>query len=528
MARSSGTYTAPVNSVNPAVSGTAILSADFNEFLDDVETALTESVYTAGLGSTDNALVRTDGTDTKKAQGSSVTLSDAGVLGSARVTPTGASGTRTLEAMLGDIKNAKDWGVTLDGSTDDRTAMQALVDYVVTNSTVTEGPVGAILVPAGGILKLGSSLNLTKPLVFICQSFIHYTGTSGAAIVVQSAAPSAGANTGWYVYLAGGRCMAANKNTAAPTSINASGGSFLEIRNAQFGTFKVGDVIAFPKYGIWGNCSNDQYTGQHIQDVRIEVFGQIAYCGAGIYCESVSAADGAFQVNHIIGSNPFTNFKNLVLGPSGDTNTNHNIVDLFAMDNQSGEAGSRSIDVYGSYNDLRIPYFGTTGHLTWGTGSVNNRAVVLMPQSVGWSITDSGTGNMVLFPQSDGWVEAQTNKTHTGKVTVNGGISTPVGALTLANGANSDITLPASEFARVAGPTGAFNVTGFAGGESGRRLTLFNSTSQDMTITNDATSTAANRILTLTGSDVALTGTSVARFIYSSDDSRWILLGTQG
>ena len=49
-----------------------------------------------------------------------------------------------------------------------------------------------------------------------------------------------------------------------------------------------------------------------------------------------------------------------------------------------------------------------------------------------------------------------------------------------------------------------------------------------MTITNDATSTAANRILTLTGADVALTGTSMAEFQYSAVSSRWILLGTQG
>jgi len=112
--------------------------------------------------------------------------------------------------------------------------------------------------------------------------------------------------------------------------------------------------------------------------------------------------------------------------------------------------------------------------------------------------------------------------------TAKGQIDEPVGALTLANGANSDITLPASTFVRVTGPSGSFSVSGFASGRDGQRLQLFNSTAQNMTITNDATSTAANRILTLTGADVALTGTCVANFRYSSTDSRWILTGTQG
>ena len=76
MARSTGTYTAPENSVNPAVAQTTIDPGDFNDLVTDLETALTESVYTAGLGSTDDVLLRTDGTDTKKAQGSGVTCDD--------------------------------------------------------------------------------------------------------------------------------------------------------------------------------------------------------------------------------------------------------------------------------------------------------------------------------------------------------------------------------------------------------------------------------------------------------------------
>jgi hypothetical protein len=113
-------------------------------------------------------------------------------------------------------------------------------------------------------------------------------------------------------------------------------------------------------------------------------------------------------------------------------------------------------------------------------------------------------------------------------LTMTGGLVETEGALTLANGANSDVTLPAATFVAITGPSAGFSISGFASPVSGRKLILYNSTAQNMTLTNDATSTAANRILTLTGGDVALTGTSLATLQYSAVSSRWILLGTQG
>jgi hypothetical protein len=100
--------------------------------------------------------------------------------------------------------------------------------------------------------------------------------------------------------------------------------------------------------------------------------------------------------------------------------------------------------------------------------------------------------------------------------------------LTLANGANNNVVLIDGVFQRVTGPTGAFSISGFVAPVGCMEIVVYNPTTQNMTITNDATSTAANRIYTLTGADVALTGTSVARFIYSPSESRWILISTQG
>ena len=105
-------------------------------------------------------------------------------------------------------------------------------------------------------------------------------------------------------------------------------------------------------------------------------------------------------------------------------------------------------------------------------------------------------------------------------------IQLPIGSFTASNGANNNITLPNKSFIRVTGPTGAFSITGITkpANPDGRVVILYNTTSQNMTITNDATSTAANRILTNTGSDVATTGTGIVSLIYSVTAARWILL----
>lgn len=47
---SNGTYTAPTNSWNPAVEGTAVDETDWNSLLDDIETALTDSLSVSGKG----------------------------------------------------------------------------------------------------------------------------------------------------------------------------------------------------------------------------------------------------------------------------------------------------------------------------------------------------------------------------------------------------------------------------------------------------------------------------------------------
>ena len=113
---------------------------------------------------------------------------------------------------------------------------------------------------------------------------------------------------------------------------------------------------------------------------------------------------------------------------------------------------------------------------------------------------------------------------------VNGAISLREGtALTLANGTNSNInlgTVPYSLY-RITGPTAAFSITGIVpvSGADGQIVVLQNTTSQTMTLVNDATSTAANRIFIPGSKDLLLRGAyTTVSLQYVSSLSRWVLL----
>jgi len=110
--------------------------------------------------------------------------------------------------------------------------------------------------------------------------------------------------------------------------------------------------------------------------------------------------------------------------------------------------------------------------------------------------------------------------------------SMPVAGLSLSNGANSNVALPATGHIYITGPTAAFNITGIvapaAGIADGYMLYVYNSTAYNLTWTHNATSTAANQIFSTTGADVAGTGASATILVYSATLSRWIIFSHIG
>jgi hypothetical protein len=100
--------------------------------------------------------------------------------------------------------------------------------------------------------------------------------------------------------------------------------------------------------------------------------------------------------------------------------------------------------------------------------------------------------------------------------------------LTLANGANADVTLPEGENFIIAGPDSSFSLSGLTGGVDGRIIRILHYTdSIAMTLTNNASSTAANRIITMTAADITTTTQGCFTLVYYAAGSRWIQVSNQ-
>jgi len=80
----------------------------------------------------------------------------------------------------------------------------------------------------------------------------------------------------------------------------------------------------------------------------------------------------------------------------------------------------------------------------------------------------------------------------------------------------------------ISGSTIAFAIRGITAGVDGQRISVINLGTGVMTIAHQATAaTAVNRIISLTGSDVASTGAGAGELVYSTSQSRWILINAQ-
>lgn len=150
-----------------------------------------------------------------------------------------------------------------------------------------------------------------------------------------------------------------------------------------------------------------------------------------------------------------------------------------------------------------------------------------------------GTANLLNITKNDSSsiidyaVSTASTLTITPALTAAVSVNTPIrrgatGSKAVVNGLNSDIATPANSSVRLTGPTAVFSVGGFTGGLDGYILEIYCTVAFAMTIVNeDASSTAGNRIKTLTGANVTLrAGTSMARLKYDATDARWILVAT--
>lgn len=88
------------------------------------------------------------------------------------------------------------------------------------------------------------------------------------------------------------------------------------------------------------------------------------------------------------------------------------------------------------------------------------------------------------------------------------------------NGANQDKTV-----FRLTGRTASYRFTGIAGGTDGRHIILLNIPTSNFRLENeDASSIAANRIITLSGGFESTSGQGSAELVYDGTLQRWLLI----
>jgi len=96
---------------------------------------------------------------------------------------------------------------------------------------------------------------------------------------------------------------------------------------------------------------------------------------------------------------------------------------------------------------------------------------------------------------------------------------------TAVNGVQDNINIPDAVFIRVTGPTAGFTIRGITNVADGRYILLANRSGQIMTLANqNANSTAANRIITGSGADLAFAADSVVVLVYDNTTQRWLVI----
>lgn len=115
------------------------------------------------------------------------------------------------------------------------------------------------------------------------------------------------------------------------------------------------------------------------------------------------------------------------------------------------------------------------------------------------------------------------------KLSVNGDFSLMSAPLTITDGINYALDVNSNKFSnyRLSGPTANFVIAGITAGSEGRLITLYNRSGHSLVFYNeDPTAFDADRIITATGSTLAIYNGGAAVMQYDASLSRWIVQTT--
>ena len=180
--------------------------------------------------------------------------------------------------------------------------------------------------------------------------------------------------------------------------------------------------------------------------------------------------------------------------------------------------------------------------ITLGTHTTGNYLATLADSGGGiFTITGSGTeagaatialandviGNTQLEYDTGQNLTTASSPTFTNQ-TLSGYLATQFASDYATTGAQDDVNLGSTSAVRYTG-AGTATFTGVTGGVNGRILYVHNDSASALTLSNDSgSSTAANRILTGTGSDLAVAAGSSIVMQYDATESRWRVVGGSG
>ncbi len=158
-----------------------------------------------------------------------------------------------------------------------------------------------------------------------------------------------------------------------------------------------------------------------------------------------------------------------------------------------------------------------------GSGTASTGAFTTLSASS--TVSGTGFSTYLASPPAIGTTAPAAGKFTT--TTVATILTTENGSIALANALNSNLTITTgTSFFIFTGGGVACQLGGMVAGSNGQRIVIINATGSVITIIGESTSsTAANRIFTPGLNSVIWNNLGSREFIYSSSQSRWILIG---
>lgn len=380
-----------------------------------------------------------------------------------------------------------------DYSNSGRPTVQAVT--MGSSTVVSQGALAGIAQTAGSAGTVGTVTMLGG------VSTIHSGLTPGSLYYIQSNGTLGTDNTGYVV----GRAISTTTLSMADlynsSATYASTNAALLISSAD-GTSQVTTQYA--------GTTNDalRFFTNNIQRMVVENSGVVSFYGNGISIlpgtpsttgyAMYSDSDGKLYWNGSVLASPTwaANWNTTTLGIVGLAPTSSAGVGL------GSDGGNLWMNAGGS---MRFYIASTTGYVGIGTSTLATSSI----------LTVSGTSTIL------------------GNLVVNGSLITLFSStdFTTTSVYANDVNFGTNMNIRVnATSSNFYGITGIAGGTNGREITIVNasSTSSFIIYNQSSSSTAANRIITGTGSDLTVAADATVLIKYDSISSRWRVVGGTG